>query len=669
MFRSGWLAGRYTHATSFIATTIFALACHFTANAATEPLPLEAFYRDEAVYNVKLSPDGTHLVALKNIGGDTVVMTLNLATGEAFYPTKTDNEQFKFNWIRWANNDRLLMSLRFDSRRGTHLRFTETRLLAVDAKKPSKMITLVKPDTDANGWVSQFQDNILSTLPDDPDHILLGVDREHPGMQTVYKSNVNTGRLKRVKKHTSGIRSWIADRQGEVRVGEGYNDRDRRVTIKVLDPTTKKWQTAWSYIVFDEPSISALGFGRNSNELFLLADHEGRKAVYKADLSKPGYPMTLILSNPHYDISGDLIYSHSHRDAVGLYYSDGGGKSIFWNDEFKAFQGGIDKALPESGNYITSLSDDGRKYILFSVSDTQPGQYLFGNRDEKTLDFIADIYPELSNGVLVEKELVTYKARDGLELEGYLSLPKHFADKPIATIILPHGGPMSRDGKGFDSFSAFMVNRGYAVFQPNFRGSSGYGHDFMMMAVGGMGLAMQDDLEDAVKFLVKEKITDPKRVCIAGGSYGGYAALMGASKTPDLFQCAISFAGISDIAKLRNTARYFVNKNVIREQLGNDRKQLRDTSPARLVEQIKIPILLLHGVDDTVVPVDQSRLMARNLKKHNKVYEYIELEGGSHYLDYLPHRKQTFEAMEAFLQKYLPVDVPVASREQQQVGI
>ena len=167
---------------------------------------------------------------------------------------------------------------------------------------------------------------------------------------------------------------------------------------------------------------------------------------------------------------------------------------------------------------------------------------------------------------------------------------------------------------------------------------------------------MQDDLEDAVKFLVDKKITDPKRVCIVGGSYGGYAALMGATKTPDLFQCAISLAGISDMKKLRENAHYFANKNIIKEQLGNDTDQLKRTSPVRMVDKIKIPILLIHGSDDAIVPVEQSRMMADELKDQKKIYEYIELKNGSHHFDYLPHRKQTFEAMEEFLKKYLPVE-------------
>ncbi len=619
------------------------------------PLPLDVFYKDALIEDIQLSPDGTHLLALKNVDGNTVVMVLELATDKVFYPVKTDNKEFKFNWVTWGNNDRLLMSLRFDSRMLNGVKYMQTRLLAVDAKKSSKMITLVKPDSDADGWVSQFQDNIISMTPDDPDHVLISVDREVPLHQTVYKANVITGKLSRVKKHSASVRSWFADRAGNVRVGEHYDDKKRKVTYKVLDPNTNEWRVAWDYTVFDEPEISIAGFGNNPNELFIFADHEGRQALFKADLSKPGYPKELVLSDPNYDVSGRLIYSTAHKEVVGLYYNDGSSKSIFWNKEFKAFQAGLDKAMPNTTNYIASLSDDARKYILYTTSSTNPGTYYFGDRDAKTLIPLASAYPALTEGVLIEKESRRFKARDGLELEGFLSLPKTFAGKPTAAIILPHGGPMSEDGKSFDMFSTFMANRGYVVFQPNFRGSSGYGHNFMMQAVGGYGLEMQDDLEDAVKYLIDEKIADPKRVCIVGASYGGYAALMGVAKTPDLFQCAISFAGMSDLVKMRNNFRYFTNKNTARKQFGEDKNQLKETSPVRLVERIKAPVLLIHGKDDVIVPVIQSRDMADALKDEGKSYEYIELEFGTHNLDYMPDRQQTFEAMEKFLKKYLPI--------------
>jgi dipeptidyl aminopeptidase/acylaminoacyl peptidase len=634
------------------------ILCMSTTNAAEAGkhtlLPLEVFYNDVLIEDIKLSPDGTHILALKNVGGDTAIMVRDLASGKTYYPVKTDNKQFKFNWVNWANNDRLLISARFDDRLPNGVKYMQSRLLAKDAKRDSKILTLIKPK-EGSGWVSQFQDNVISFMDDDPDHILVSVDREIPLYQTVYKVNVNNGRMSRYKKSSNTMRSWYADRTGVIRVGEAYNEKERRVTYKVLDPNTENWTTAWQYVVLDEPDISIAGFGSKSNELFIFANREGRQALFKVDLSKSGYPKELILSHKNYDVTGQLIYSSALKEVVGLYYTDGTAKSIFWNQEFKAFQAGIDKAMPDTHNYIISMSDDARKYILFSSSSTNPGTYYFGDRDKKTLEYLASAYPELTDDVLVKKELRQFKTRDGLELDGYLSLPKSFANKPSATIIFPHGGPMSEDGLGFDIFSTFMANRGYVVLQPNFRGSSGYGHDFMMKAVGGYGLEMQDDLEDAVKYLIDQKIADPKRVCIVGASYGGYAALMGATKTPDLFQCAISFAGMSDLIKMQDNYSNFVNSTVARKQFGEDSGQLKKTSPVRMAEKVKIPILLIHGKDDTVVPVAQSRIMAEALKDEGKTYEYIELENGTHNLDYLPDRKQTFEAMENFLKKYLPL--------------
>jgi dipeptidyl aminopeptidase/acylaminoacyl peptidase len=633
------------------------LSAAVSANEATRAnslLPLEAFYKDALIEDIRLSPDGSHLLALKNVGEHTLVMVLDLTTNKVFYPIRTDNKEFKFNWVTWGNNNRLLMSLRFDSRMPSGIKYMQTRLLAMDAKKQSKAITLIRPD-ETSHWVSQFQDNIISMMPDEPDHILVSIDRDSPLNQTVYRVNINTGGISRVKRHSASVRSWFADRDGNVRVGQNYDDKKRKVTFKILDSATNEWRVAWEYVVFDEPSIAIAGFGHNPNELFIFADHEGRKALFKADLSKPGYPKELILSDPDYDVSGQLIYSDAHKEVVGIYYSDGSSKSVFWNEEFKAFQAGLDKAMPHTTNYITSMSKDARKYILYTTNSTNPGTYYYGDRDAKTLSPIATAYPSFTEDVLIPKESRRYKARDGLELEGFLTLPKNFSGKPTAAILLPHGGPMSEDGKGFDMFSTFMANRGYVVFQPNFRGSSGYGHNFMMQAVGGYGLEMQDDLEDAVKYLIDQQIADPKRVCIVGASYGGYAALMGAAKTPDLFQCAVSFAGMSDLIKMSDSFRYFSNKNTARKQFGEDRNQLKETSPVRLVDRIKAPILLIHGQDDTVVPVSQSRVMATALKEQKKNFQYIELEGGSHYLDYLPDRKQTFEALDAFLKKHLPL--------------
>jgi len=628
-----------------------------TQAAKPNPLPLEAFYRDPVLSGIVLSPNGNHLLALKNIQGKTLVMVINLKTGEVLYPASTDNKEFKFNWVVWANNERILMSMRFSKEvrvRGGYITVPESRLLAMDAFKPSKMVSLFKPNAKLarSGYISQFQDNVISILPDDPQHILVSVDRNFPGHQSVFKVDVYTGQMLRVLAYRKDISSWLADNQGVVRLGTGYDDKTRKVTIRVLDPSSNEWVDAWSYINLSEPDIQPLGFGDNPSELYMLFNKDGRKALFKVDLSKPGYPRQLVLEDQNYDITGRLVYVRGLKRIVGVYANH----TVFFDSDFLALQKGLDKALPGSRNRIVNLSEDGQKYILRSSNQTNPGTLYYGDRTTGTLSRLTDDLPELTKDVLVGKELHRYKARDGLELDGFLSLPKSFTGKPLPTIILPHGGPMAEDTKGFDPFSAFMANRGYVVFQPNFRGSSGRGFDFMAQAIGGMGLEMQDDLEDAVQYLVEQKIADPQNVGIVGASYGGYAALMGATKTPDLFKCAISFAGLSDLVSMRDTFSHYRGKNSYRKQLGSSESQLKNTSPVRMVSKIKIPILLIHGDKDTIVPIAQSRDMAKALKDAHKTYEYIELKDGTHHLDYLPHRRQTFEAMDAFLKKYLPVN-------------
>ncbi|WP_233280392.1 alpha/beta hydrolase family protein [Rheinheimera mangrovi] len=252
------------------------------------------------------------------------------------------------------------------------------------------------------------------------------------------------------------------------------------------------------------------------------------------------------------------------------------------------------------------------------------------------------------------KQRISYKARDGLEIEGFLSTPKG-TEGPSALIVLPHGGPFSQDSNSFDIFSAYLVNKGYRVFQPNFRGSTGYGHEFLSQAVGQYGMAMQDDITDGVQHLIQKGIADPKRICIMGASYGGYAALLGAARTPDLYQCSISFAGVTDLEEQRNSYRNFTSYNLAKKQMGEDEDLLEENSPVNMVDKIKIPVLLLHGTEDRSVPVLQARLMASELADQKKVFQYIEIEEGTHHLDYLPHRKQTFEAIDEFLNKYLPL--------------
>lgn len=230
-------------------------------------------------------------------------------------------------------------------------------------------------------------------------------------------------------------------------------------------------------------------------------------------------------------------------------------------------------------------------------------------------------------------------------------------------MLLPHGGPGSRDNLDFDPWTAFLADRAYGVLQVNFRGSEGYGHDFEAAGWQRWGLEMQDDLTDAVGWAVKEGIADAGRICIVGASYGGYAALMGAVKTPELYRCAVSFAGVTDLPDLiGHMGQYVGGSDAAKRQIGKawgDRERLRATSPALQAERIQVPVLLLHGSDDRSVPVEQGEAMATALKRAGKTYRYVELEGGDHHLSRQAHRLTFFKELEGFLGEHLKPAVAV----------
>ena len=278
------------------------------------------------------------------------------------------------------------------------------------------------------------------------------------------------------------------------------------------------------------------------------------------------------------------------------------------------------------------------------------GSYYFGDRDEVTLEYLFTKYPLLENVELPPKQKIVYQARDGLDIEAYLTVPMSYKDgQPVPAIVLPHGGPMVRTYGGFDWLVQFLANRGYVVIQPNFRGSSGYGFQFEMQAVQNWGERMQDDLADAANWMIDQELAIPGKICIVGGSYGGYASLMAAAKQQDTFSCAASINGVSDQWEVWASARRYMSKEIIRKQLGTNKEDLMARSPISYTKTIDIPVLLIHGEKDRVVPVTHSRRMDKALRKAGKQVKYVELDNGNHSLSIEQNRIETLRLLEEFL--------------------
>jgi dipeptidyl aminopeptidase/acylaminoacyl peptidase len=620
-------------------------------NNKTSVLPISAYGHLPMVSNVQLSPNGNRIAMLKNLNGNQVLMTYNLVNGESQAILQSDNIKITLNWYVWGNDDVLLISTGSLSKEGT-TKYTTTRLYKYDLSADKELSLLVKPKKSHKEKGTQIQDNVISLMPGEPDKILMAINFEHWSKPSLYEVNIRTKQRSRVKRYKTYIDDWYADQQGKPRIT--YKVDDTEISYKLFNTAGELERDLWSYEVFEQDVVNILGFDVDPNILFIQALHQGKYAVFKVDLTDKELSRELVFADANYDVNGSLIYSPKTGAVVGLSHEGDNDNKIYWDKEYLAFKQALNAALPDSDNTIISMSKNQNKYVLYSSSMQRPGDYLLGDRKNKKLEFLASLYPEIDASNYATKELVQYEARDGLQIEGYLTTPLNTPkNAKLPAIIFPHGGPMARDYAGFDYWSELFANRGYLVFQPNFRGSSGYGYEFEMASVKGWGLAMQDDLQDATHWLIKQGLVDAKKVCIAGASYGGYAALMAAVKHSDTFKCAASFAGVTDLEQIIRDANAFSNKKVVRKQIGTDSDQLEATSPVNFANKINVPILLIHGTDDQIVPVKHSQVMAAALAQQNKQVDYIEIEEANHHLSNQGHRIKTLEAMADFFAKHL----------------
>ncbi len=618
-----------------------------------KPLPVEAYASLPEIRNAIISPDGNKIAALLSLEKDgvkgTVISILDLKSGTEDFPLFSDNKKFILSSLAWANNQMLLITAIFPaSRYGTHT--TESRLLKFNLKSKSVASVLSKSLLKRFNYMPQIQSNVIDYLPADNNHILLAIGGHEPEAEpSVIKVNLDKGKTRYIQPAIKHFRHWLTDQQHRVRIG--IYRKDSSYIIYERDDPDKEFRVLWEFENFSKDEVWPLGFATNPQQLYVRALHQGRDAIFLVDLSSPTLTRKLILADDQYDVDGRILYSESGK-VIGTTFNKGSGFN-YWDEEYLTIQKAINKAVPKLDNYLVSFSADTKKYIALSTNDSKPGIYLLGDRVSNRLTMISPRYPALETLTLPTKKLISYTARDGLKIEGYLTLPNNQSKTNLPTIIFPHGGPISYDGRGFDYWTQFFVSRGYAVLQMNFRGSSGYGFDFMQAGLKGWGLAMQDDVEDATKWIINRGTTDPARICIVGASYGGYAALMATVKSPDLYQCAISFAGVSDVEYLVRSSRKYTSHEIVKKQIGEDYEKLSESSPINFVKKISTPILLIHGTKDRVVRVEHSEKMHQALKLAKKEVKYISLEKGNHHLSNNEHRIKTFKEMEAFLEKHL----------------
>ena len=621
-----------------------------------DQIPTEVFGSPPLIGSVKISPSGEKIAMYATLNnGDSAILIRDLTKNEPLKPiASSDNKSLKllsFNWF----DDEIILASAWLAQDVFNTKADYTRLLRVNVdgsgftplfkKRHFKDLPL--------RWEEGNQTRIMDWLPDDDENILVMIRMSNARSPDVIKLNVKKNSIKTVKKGVAGVGYWMTDEDGRVRIGNTYDRNRSSGSIIFQEEGSTKWRTIWDYSSFGEDSVSVLGFGKEPNKVWYEAYKDGRIAVFSADISKQNIEPELVYSHPKRDVETYLRYRKDQKDPIGIGFRDENFHHVTWDKEAADFEKSIYALFPDKEVYFRGTSDDRNRYIIFVENSSTAGSFYLGDKKLGTLDLVAHSYPALANKVLPTKKALFYKARDGLDIEAFLTLPEG-KNKKLPTIIFPHGGPIAADGeKGFDYWTSFFANRGYAVVQMNFRGSTGYGYDFMKAGLGQWGGQMQEDVEDATYWAIKEGIADPDRICIVGGSYGGYAALMGAA-TSDLYQCSVSFAGVSDLLYLLDGSRRYGGEESLRIMLGDkSRTELKEISPVNLADQIKIPVLLVQGDDDSRVLLKHGEAMRDAMEEAGVDYIYIQQEDSDHFLTLKRNRLQFFEETEKFLKKHI----------------
>ena len=631
------------------------------AFAAGEPPPVEAFAELPPIAQIDLSPDGRRAVMLRALQGRYQVVVLDFADGNSRLLMASDPEQFLFNWCRWANPERIVCSIRSygtlragqmpgQFRRYRDGRTVFTRLLAIDADG-SDQLQLVPEAVTRPGqelaWNARDQDTVLSWLSDAPDEILIQLAREDRIHPTPYRLDIYDNRLQRVRRHHGTVARWYADRAGNLRFGAGYRDLVP-VGFAVRDNDLVEVDVSGAAGI--RPPYLA-GYAPEGGAYVFANQGRDTRGLYRMNPAT-GEVLETLLADPAYDADGTLVTGPGDGRALVLYHTRDKPTATWFDDALARRVTAIRDAVPGKPTRARLMAADHaleRLVVRTDGNGTRPG-YFYYDHGARNLIRLAEGYAGLPG--LIEPRHVTIPSRDGTPIPAYLTLPADRAPEKLPTVVLPHGGPWSRDTGRPHYWEQFLASRGYAVLQPNFRGSSGYGDRYLAAGFEQWGLAMQDDLVDALDWSIRENVTDPERVCFLGGSYGGYAALVAAYQIPDRLRCAVSFAGVSDLDGVAERWRNFRfgELSVARIQDGEAR---RTNSPLHNVDRIGVPLLLVHGDVDRSAMIEQSRDLADALQAAGKPFRYVEQANGDHFLSLEAHRLEFLTALEAFLGTHL----------------
>ncbi|HEY1710806.1 MAG TPA: alpha/beta fold hydrolase [Rhizomicrobium sp.] len=636
------------------------------ARAQTTPLPAEAFANLPAFDHPHLSPDGKHFAVIQSSNGRSAVQVYPVNAPGAT-PIVCNSTDTLIENVTWAGNNRLLIQIRLNQRVNDRLyTFSRTLMTKPDCSDPH---VLFAQDPLAGRYLpAPF---FLGLDPGDPNTMFMEMYGDNrngsghvslfdtgggvsggPSTRNLYRVSLKDGSYELWQPGSYFTIGWSVDGAHVAARVDMYKDRSLHVKIPLKDD----WKEISSFNLGAEPEPHVAGLTSDGTSLAIIKrSAEGTRSLYPEDL-KTGSLGTALFTNSAYDMH-EALYDDASRRVIGVSFADEGEKYVYFDPARTKLQRLLEKTFPAMAVTMSSSDQDGHAIIVrVDGGSTPPGYYYF---EPATMhaSAIGSAYPDLAGKPLGTLKSYVYTARDGTKIPGYLTIPPGREAKGLPMVVLVHGGPDGREILAFDWRAQFLASRGYAVFQPNYRGSAGYGSAFTNAGIPVWNLRAQDDITDGVKKLIADGVADPKRICIAGEDYGGYAALAGAAFVPDLYACAIGVAPVTDLRRVAGEMERGLHSASLgvaywNSRIGDpekDRAKLDAASPALHADAIKIPVLLMHGRDDTWVPIDQSLVMQSALQSAGKNVTFVQLNGDDHYLEFAATRLQVLSELEKFL--------------------
>jgi dipeptidyl aminopeptidase/acylaminoacyl peptidase len=627
------------------------LACAFIAAPALAA-PLEAYGKLPSIEQAAISGGGTEIAFIVTDGEQRRVVVQDVARKQVIFVGALG--EVKVRDIRFAGDQHLIITSSVTAKPLDVIADRAEWLFAADLNLATKKLRTLLENAEESMNVIEGMP-IVRTIDGQPALFLRGIHFvAGQGRLTLFRVDLARGASKPFLIGYNDTNDFVVGPDGKPLAQTLYNRSSGKWTLKVATPNGG-WRDA---IVRQEPidPPDVLGLGRNPRSIIVTddADHGFAWRELSVDTGALGeeVPAKDGDSTLHDPLTGGLIgYSYQAGDQVGYRFFDAADQR-FWD--------AVVKALAPDTVSLVSWSNDRSKILVRADSAKMGPAYALVDLTARKASWLGGEYEQLKAEDVAQVRPLKFKAADGLDLTGYLTLPNGPEAKRLPLIVFPHGGPAARDTLAFDWWAQAMASRGYAVLQVNFRGSDGLGWDFTKAGFGEWGRKMQTDLSDGVRFLAAQGTIDPKRVCIVGGSYGGYAALAGATLDKGVYRCAVSFGGVSDLRRMigydkdrggKSSMRYW---NRFMGAADMNDPVLAKYSPALRADQADVPILLIHGKDDTVVPLEQSVEMADALKKAGKPVDLLVQNHADHWLSLGKTRLEMLQATMAFVEKHNP---------------